>query len=87
MNALPPEFYKQELDVIDLIFKQFPGTTIPDENYFEKQLAEKERALDIITSKLSKNVMDNYDKFGMYPVVKISPIQYLFFSSRDDTNS
>jgi len=79
IRQLPQDFYQEKFDPVIFIFEQLPkeenvvssaeiGSSAQslvefDDKFYEKQLALKERALDAILSKLSNQVMDNYNAF------------------------
>eukprot|EP01114_Cavostelium_apophysatum_P008475 TRINITY_DN2099_c0_g1_i1.p1 TRINITY_DN2099_c0_g1~~TRINITY_DN2099_c0_g1_i1.p1 ORF type:complete len:934 (-),score=252.92 TRINITY_DN2099_c0_g1_i1:24-2825(-) len=61
MEKLSSEFYTEKMNTTLFMLEKLPAELT--EAWFDRELFEKERALDQITSKLSQKVMSNYNAF------------------------
>ncbi len=64
VKTLNPDFWKEEnsFNPTEFVLASLPENL--DDKWFDEQLTDKEKALDIINSKLFQKVMENYESFG-----------------------
>eukprot|EP01116_Phalansterium_solitarium_P025632 TRINITY_DN9902_c0_g2_i1.p1 TRINITY_DN9902_c0_g2~~TRINITY_DN9902_c0_g2_i1.p1 ORF type:complete len:1117 (+),score=551.47 TRINITY_DN9902_c0_g2_i1:130-3480(+) len=70
--TLPSEFFVEHFNATAFVLNHLPARL--DDAFFDTELYEKERAHDIMNSRLSKKVMDNYGEFvsGMTQIHELS---------------